>query len=65
MEQIILCSLKCLLVGCLDYSLSAIFGLCLFLINSVITVLHTVLMLFLIVPSAAKEAQVLVLLGVQ
>lgn len=46
-------------------SLSAIFGLCLFLINSVITVLHTVLMLFLIVPSAAKEAQVLVLLGVQ
>lgn len=46
-------------------SLSAIFGLCLFLINSVITVLHRVLMLFLIVPSAAKEAQVLVLLGVQ
>lgn len=62
-----LCSLKCLLVGCLDYSLSlsAIFGLCLFLINSVITVLHRVLMLFLIVPSSAKAAQVLVLLGVQ
>lgn len=53
------------LLGLLSLSLSAIFGLCLFLINSVITVLHRVLMLFLIVPSSAKAAQVLVLLGVQ
>lgn len=53
------------LLGLHSLSLSAIFGLCLFLINSVITVLHRVLMLFLIVPSSAKAAQVLVLLGVQ